>query len=433
MAQDEIPTGKIDRASRFLKTGLRMGGNYMRHVGKKALLQPSTSDDLDRANGQAILEEFTKLRGTALKMAQMLSMDSVNLSQAFTNVLQQAQSSVPPMSAPMAINTFKKSVGKYPEEVFDRFNPLAVAAASMGQVHEAWKDGRRLAVKVQYPGVAESIQSDMAIVKRFAPTFVKASAKEMEPYFEEVESKLLEETDYTYELASSMAFKDACQDLPGVEFPDYFPEYSGKRVLTMSWLEGLHLRPFLDENPSQALKNQVAQTVWDLYEHQVHVLKRVNADPHPGNFLFRLDGTVGLLDFGCTKTFSGAVYDDYFKLADPNLYNDPQTTDAALRKLSIIREDDTPERLAYLTPLFARLIQLMSKPLSLGEFYFGDESYYEEVAALGKEIAKLREVRGSKEYLFINRTFFGLFSIMRALDAHVVTKSKYLQFDPVAA
>lgn len=432
-SQDSIPVTKIDRASRFLKTGVRMGGNYIKHYGKKVTFQKSEKEDLDRANGEAVLEEFTKLRGTALKVAQMLSMDSVNLSEAFTGALEKAQYAVPPMSAPMAISTFKKSVGKLPEEVFDRFNPNAVAAASMGQVHEAWLNGRRLAVKVQYPGVADAIASDIAIVKRFAPSIVKASAKEMEPYFDEVESKLKEETDYVLELHSSMTFKEACKDVPGVEFPDYFPELSGKRVLTMSWLDGMHQRAFLAQNPSQDIKNRIGKVIWDLYEHQVHVLKRVNADPHPGNFLFRMDGTVGLLDFGCTKTFDGQIYNDYFELANPRLYDDRERAKKALLQLSILRESDSQEKIDYLLPLFSKLIQLMTLPLAKGSFDFGDQSYYQEINELGKEISRMREIRGSREYLFINRTFFGLYAMMRSLEANIETKSEYLNIEPARA
>jgi predicted unusual protein kinase regulating ubiquinone biosynthesis (AarF/ABC1/UbiB family) len=427
--QEKIPIGKIERAGKFLRTGLRVGVNYAEHYAKKALLQNPTQEDLDRANAEDIFEGVTELRGSALKVAQMLSMDTVNLSKGFTAVLAQAQYSVPPMSAPLAINTFKKSLGKSPEDVFDKFNPLAAKAASMGQVHEAWKDGKKYAVKIQYPGVGDSIRSDLKIVKQFAPQFVDASAAELEPYFQEVEGKLLEEADYGLELRNSMEFRNLCKDVPGVVFPEYFPELSADRVLTMSWLDGgLHLRDWLATHPPKNIVNKTAQTIWDFYEYQVHVLRRINADPHPGNFLFFADGTVGVLDFGCTKVLTQQLYDDYFTLADPKLYQDPAAVRAALVKLEILRPTDTPQKEAFITDIFVRLIGLLTKPMHTGTFYFNDPAYFKAVADIGLQISKTKEVRGNKEFLFVNRTFFGIFTMMQALDADIRTASRYLKF-----
>ncbi len=128
---DNLPTSKIERAGKFLKTGLKVGGNYLKHYGKKMIGKEDSDDDLEKANAAAIFEGFAELKGSALKVAQMLSMDSLNLSANFTEMFQKAQYSVPPMSAPAAIQAFKKSVGKNPEQVFDKFNPNAFAAASI--------------------------------------------------------------------------------------------------------------------------------------------------------------------------------------------------------------------------------------------------------------------------------------------------------------
>lgn len=425
---DKVPVGKIERASKFLRTGLKVGRNYAKYYSKKALFQKTDKDDLDRANAEDMLSGFQELRGTALKVAQMLSLDTINLSTAFTDVMGRAQYSVPPMSGPMAEQVFSKSIGKRPEQVFDRWNSKAIKAASMGQVHEAWIGDQKFAVKVQYPGVGDSIQSDLKLVKSFASSFVKASRKEMEPYFQEVEERLMEEADYELELQNSLSFKEAIEaNVEGAVMPNYYPEYSGKRVLTMSWLDGIHLTNYLAQNPSQEDKNQFGQIIWDLYDFQVHELQRVNADPHPGNFLFLPDGRLGLLDFGCTKTFTKEIYTNYFRLADPQIFESEEATERALRKLGILREDDTPEKVDFIMPLFGRLIQLLSTPMNSQEFYFGNMDFYEEVGEIGKKLSKLREVRGSKDFIYVNRTFFGLFAIMQKLDATVRTTSPYME------
>jgi len=430
MGQDKIPVSKIDRASKFLKTGLKMGGNYAKHIGKKVTFQDSSKEDLDRANANTLFEGFSELKGSALKVAQMLSMDNVNFSASFADVMQKAQYSVPPMSAPLAVRCFSKSIGKSPEDVFDKFNPNALRAASMGQVHEAWLDGKKLAVKIQYPGVAESIKSDMKMVKSVASRVMGVSQAELGPYFEEVEGRMLEESDYRIELENSLRFADACKHLDGIVFPKFYTEYSTDRVLVMEWLEGMHQKEFLAQNPSSDLRHKLARHLWDYYEFQMHVLKEMNADPHPGNFLFRNDGTIGVLDFGCTKRLSQEVYDGYFRMADPHLF-DPQNRERAqqvLLELEILRPTDTGEHREFLTDLFGRLISLIALPYHQGRFNFNNPDYYEEIKTLGGEIAKLRELRGSKDFLFINRTYFGLFSLFQHLDVEMDTTCTYHDF-----
>ncbi len=429
MAQDKLPTSKIARATRFIQTGIKVGGSYLKHLGKKMLLQKTDSEDLQRDIAENLMEGFSKLRGTALKLAQMLSMDHFNLSSAFTDVLQKAQYSVPPMSAPLAIQAFKKAIGKSPEQVFDKFNPNAVKAASIGQVHEAWLDGKRLAVKIQYPGVADSVTSDLKMLRAVAARVVNTTPEELKPYMDEIETKLLEETDYALELKTSQEFAALCKDIPGIVFPRYYPEYSSERVITMEWLEGMHMKDFLQTNPSQELKNKLGQIMWDFYDYQIHVLRRMHADPHPGNFLFRPhDQTVGILDFGCTKSLTQELHDNYFDLSKPGLLNDREAAIKAFKALEIIRPDDDPEKQDWVIENFSKLVQLIARPYHTKTFYFNDTEYYDKITEVAKEISKTREIRGNKEYLFINRTFFGLFAIYQELNATLNTSSPHLEF-----
>jgi predicted unusual protein kinase regulating ubiquinone biosynthesis (AarF/ABC1/UbiB family) len=427
MAEDKLPTGKIERASKFLKTGLKVGLNYAKHYTKKAFTEVS-DEELEKKNAKELFESFASLKGSALKVAQMLSQDSMNLSSNFTEQFQKAQYSVPPMSAPMAIQTFKKSVGESPEKVFDKFNPNAVAAASLGQVHEAWKNGKKLAVKIQYPGVADSIKSDLKLMKPIAKQILKVSAEELEPYMNELETKLLEETNYIQEVNNSLEFRNACAELKNIVFPDYYKELCTDRVIVMDWLEGVHMKEFLSKNPTQEQKNQIAQNIWDFYEFQFHKINKINADPHPGNFLFRPDNTVGVIDFGCTKEFSGKVYEDYFGLANYDLYKNPEQVKKVFFDLEIFRPTDTEERINELLELFSALSKMIAKPYQHKTFYFGDQEFLEEINQMGKIAASIGEIRGKKDFLFVNRTFFGIFSLMKELDAHITTQCKYLPF-----
>jgi predicted unusual protein kinase regulating ubiquinone biosynthesis (AarF/ABC1/UbiB family) len=162
--QTSIPTGKVERAGRFVATGLKVGTNYLKHYTKK-LIDPSLSkEELHADNAEDIYDTLSNLKGGALKVAQMLSMDRGMLPKAYTDRFAMAQYSAPPLSGPLVVNTFLKTLGKPPSQLFDTFDMQASNAASIGQVHKAAKWGKELAVKIQYPGVANSVRSDLRIV-----------------------------------------------------------------------------------------------------------------------------------------------------------------------------------------------------------------------------------------------------------------------------
>ena len=157
---DKIPTNKIERAGQLVKTGCKVGGNYLAYYGEKMVNPSLSKEKLNENNAEDIYDGLKNLKGSALKVAQMLSMEKSILPRAYTEKFSLAQFSIPPLSAPLVRKTFKKYLGKTPEEVFDTFSENSINAASIGQVHKATKNGKELAVKIQYPGVAESIGSD---------------------------------------------------------------------------------------------------------------------------------------------------------------------------------------------------------------------------------------------------------------------------------
>ena len=279
--QDNIPTSKMERAMKLVGAGAKIGGNYLKYYAKKTLNADTTKEELHTNNANDIYQSLSQLKGSALKVAQMLSMDKNLLPRAYTDKFALSQYSAPPMSGPLVVRTFQKSVGKSPFDVFDQFETQCTAAASIGQVHKAQKDGKTLAVKVQYPGISDSIQSDLKMVKPVANAMFGLPEKEMQKYFQEVDEKLLEETNYTLELQRSQQIAGACKDISDVFFPQYYPEFSSPKVLVMDWLEGDHLKEFLDKKPSQAVKNRVAQALWDFYNFQLHTELAIHADPHP--------------------------------------------------------------------------------------------------------------------------------------------------------
>lgn len=425
--QTNIPTGKVERAGKFVTTGLKVGANYIKHYTKK-LIDPSVSrDELHADNAEDIYDTLSNLKGSALKVAQMLSMDKGMLPKAYSDRFAMSQYSAPPLSGPLVVNTFMKTLGKTPAQLYDKFEMQASNAASIGQVHKAEKGGKELAVKIQYPGVASSVKSDLAIVKPFAVRLVGMSEVDMDKYFDEIEGKLLEETDYRLELRRSIEAAASCAHIPNLVFPTYYPELSSDRIITMDWLKGLHLKEFLAQHPSQEVRNGIGQALWDFYQFQVHALKKVHADPHPGNFLMREDGTVGVFDFGCIKEIPEDFYTNYFLLVDKEVLKDEARRRAIYTNLEMIHPSDSEKEVEFFSGLFQKMIDMLTLPFTVEEFDFGDESYFEGIYEYMDYVSNLKEVkeskvaRGSRHSLYVNRTYFGLYSILSDLRAKVQT------------
>ncbi|GGB24862.1 ABC1 kinase family protein [Puia dinghuensis] len=425
--QSNIPTGKVERASRFVATGLKVGTNYLKHYTKK-LIDPSTSkEELHANNAEDIYDTLSNLKGSALKVAQMLSMDKGMLPKAYTDRFAMSQYSAPPLSGPLVVNTFLKTLGKPPAQLYDTFEMQASNAASIGQVHKAVKWGKELAVKIQYPGVANSVRSDLRIVKPFAIRIVGMNEVDLDKYFDEIEGKLLEETDYKLELRRSMEVSAQCAHIPNLVFPVYYPELSSDRIITMDWLKGFHLKEFLQRNPSQQVRDSIGQALWDFYQFQVHVLRKVHADPHPGNFLMRDDGTVGVFDFGCIKEIPEDFYVNYFLLTNKEVLKDETRRREIYTNLEMIHPTDAEKEIVFFSGLFQKMIDMLTLPFTVETFDFGDESYFSAIYDYMDYISNLKEVReskvarGSRHSLYVNRTYFGLYSILSDLKARVIT------------
>ncbi|HEX8577521.1 MAG TPA: AarF/UbiB family protein [Flavobacterium sp.] len=431
---DKIPTSKIERAGQLVKTGFKVGGNYVAYYGEKLINPSLTKDKLNENNAEDIYDGLKNLKGSALKVAQMLSMDKNIMPKAYVDKFSLAQFSVPPLSAPLVRKTFKKYLGKYPEELYDTFTPDSVNAASIGQVHKATKDGKELAVKIQYPGVADSISSDLAIVKPFAIKMFNLQGKDSERYFKEVEYKLLEETDYELELAQGISIAKACEKIAHLRFPKYYPELSSAKTITMDWMQGEHLSEFTAYNLDRVKGDKIGQALWDFYMFQMHGLRQVHADPHPGNFLIDTDSNLIAIDFGCIKKVPETFYIPYFELARPEIINNPVLFNEKMFELEILREDDSPKEVIYFTALFHRLLSLFTKPFHGNSFDFSDDAFFDEINALGEEFTKdtqLRKMngnRGSQHFIYINRTFFGLYNLLHDLKARIDTENykKYI-------
>ena len=426
--QDSIPTSKTERSAKFVKTGLKVGGNYIKHYSKKLFNPSLNKDELNLDNATDIYASLSELKGSALKVAQMLSMDKNILPKAYVDQFSLSQYNAPPLSGPLIVRTFSKYFGKTPSEIYDEFNIRSTNAASIGQVHQASLNGNKLAVKIQYPGVGDSISSDLKMVKPFAFRLLGMSQKELEVYMTEVEERLLEETDYDLEITRSIEFSEACKNIPNVVFPDYYPDLSSKRIITMDWLEGQHMKEFMKTNPSQELRDKIGQAMWDFYNFQQHELRAVHADPHPGNFLITPEGKLGIIDFGCIKEMPDDFYYPFFSLTSTDMLKDKTRTIKAFRQLEMIRENDDAAQIEFYYRIYKEMIELFAQPYMSNTFDFSKSEFFDKLYSYGEKISRMpefKQARGVKHFIYVNRTNFGLYNMLHDLGATVRTDTWY--------
>jgi len=421
---NSIPTSKVQRAMKVMGTGVKVGGNYVAHYSKN-LFKEQSKEALHEKNAETVFEALGEMKGSALKMAQMLSMDEFTLPESYQKVFQKAQHNAPPLSFPLIQKTFRSQLKRDITELFDSFSREAIHAASIGQVHLATKNNHRYAVKVQYPGVADSIASDIRLMRPIAQKVLNVSQKELDFYVSEVQATLLEETDYFHELEMAEIFKAKCAEIPHLHIPTYHKELSSERVLTMDWVDGTLLTEWLESKPTKELKTQVAQTIWDTFLFQIQELKLVHADPHPGNFIIQEDGTLCLIDFGCVKRIEPEFYQRFFRLLRADVLSDEQLFRKALEELQFFNESDSEEDQQYLFESLKFSLKMLAEPFQSESFNFGAWDYmkgiYEQGEDLAKEMRKrkINSARGPREAIYLLRTFYGLYMILAKIGEPV--------------
>jgi predicted unusual protein kinase regulating ubiquinone biosynthesis (AarF/ABC1/UbiB family) len=216
---------------------------------------------------------------------------------------------------------------------------------------------------------------------------------------------------------------EACSHIPNLQFPNYYEDLSSEQIITMDWMDGIHLSEFTAKNTNQELSNKLGQALWDFYLYQIYILKKVHADPHPGNFLVSKKGELIVIDFGCMKALPKEFHVPYFELLKKEVIDDPEVFSEKLYELEILRKEDSEEEIEFFTTLFHDVLELFTQPFNYEYFDFSDPEFFAEIASIGERYLKSSKIRslnanrGSRHFIYMNRTFFGLFSLMFDLKA----------------
>ncbi|MGE3621266.1 MAG: ABC1 kinase family protein [Acidimicrobiia bacterium] len=305
------PVGSTSRSSRTAQVaalGARSGASWALHRARRAVAPADRRPELDARfelrTAEQVVARLGQMKGALMKLGQLASYLDQGLPDNVRQALAELQSDAPPMSAELAASVVAADLGAPPAELFAEWDPRPLAAASIGQVHRArTRDGRAVAVKVQYPGVAEAIRADLDNADlMFGALGLLFPGLEPGPLVDELTARITEELDYELEARNQQLFVDAYRGHPTVQVPEVLHDLSGPRVLTTELAEGV---PFsVVETWSQAERDLAAETIFRFVFRSLYRVHAFNGDPHPGNYLFRPGGEVTFVDFGLVKRFS---------------------------------------------------------------------------------------------------------------------------------
>ncbi len=417
-----VPTNRFGRLARFGGLGTSIASNMLREGAQRAMKGERVSLDqllLTPANAQRVTDQLSQLRGAAMKVGQLLSMGGDDmLPKELADILARLREQAHHMPPQQLRRVLNEAWGEGWMAKFERFDPRPIAAASIGQVHRArTKDGRDLAIKVQYPGVRESIDSDIDNLA----TLLRLSGQlprniDLKPLFEEGKHQLHEEADYLREGAMMKRFEDLLGDDDRFIVPVFEEELTTRDVLAMSFERGAPLEAL--ETADQETRNEIVRLLFDLVIQELFVFRLIQTDPNFANYRFRLEeGKVVLLDFGATRIIEEELSEGYRRLVEADLTGDWKEIEAAARDLGIISGDTQPEHEAAMKSMFLAAVE----PLRADEPYdFATSDVTERMRDAGLVLRQTRYDHTPKPVLmFLHRKIGGMYLLAARLKAKV--------------
>ena len=414
-----IPNSKRSRLTILGKTAVNVGAQKLNYQLKKTFQSEQRAEllkhEMDEKVAKEIFSALSKMKGLAIKFAQFLSLENHSfLPPAFQNELAKAHYKVTPINQALIRKIIHAELGDYPEQLFDSFDLKPIAAASIGQVHRATlKSGELVVIKVQYPGIDQSIMADLSLLKiliKSVPMLKNIrDNKIIEDIIAELEFMLPQEVDYFLEFQNGEYFRSII-DTDVFFVPKYYAEFSTKHVLCMDYVEGLHLPDWLETEPDQALKNQYAQTIFDFQLNCLLDYKMIHADPNFGNFFIMNDGRVGLVDFGCVRK----IESDFAQFLPVILraYRDQlwQTAWDTYGQLGMTAKGSNyPQELEALG-------EWISRPYCCDVFDFKENAHYlDETPAQFDVLNHFKSMHPN--YVFFTRWHMGLYRMAMTMDA----------------
>jgi aarF domain-containing kinase len=418
-SQQPVPIGRLQRLRALSTLQAKIGAAYLFHWLRGWF---RNADDNQRLLAEAhwrtalrVLDSMSYLRGAVMKVGQTLANFPDIVPREFVDTLQQLHFNAPPMHWSLLREMVFNELGDEPENVFAEFDKQAFAAASLGQVHRArLKTGDEVAVKIQYPGIARTIESDFRNFFLFLlPARLTSDWESTKDQFEDLRNRLALETDYELEAANLRKARALFREEDRIVVPRVFPQFSTSRVLTIERLEGIHLSQFLALNPPQQERNDVGRQMIKAWYRMLFAGRMLYVDMHPGNFVMLADGRLGVIDFGLIIPLEGEEWELYRKIDRALTTGRREDRIAVLKEWNSVRDDET-DRLR----LFDEYADWCWRPRYCGgEFDFGDEASFRRGIELFTEMFRKRYNRARPNTPSVARCQFGWAALLYQLKA----------------
>lgn len=426
---DNMPTGKWERALTGGRTVAKVGGNMLTYYVKKPFLSSVNKhiarDQMSRQSAQTLFQGLSLLKGTALKMAQQLSLEMDMLPEAACRELAKAYHQVPPINRALVRKVVQEGLGGLPEKFFATFELNAYAAASLGQVHRATDHHHRpLAVKIQYPGIAKTIDNDVSFLRHMLKPIIQS--EHLTPALEEVAARLREEVDYEQE-AENLSYFSSEMNVQGVNIPNVFPDLTSPTILTTTLMPGRPLDIWLRTNPRREDRDRVAKRLQSTFLRGLYELNAIHADPNPGNFIVADDMTINLVDFGCIKRLSSGFVNQYRLLTKSAAHLHDKDHFRHMIDMEFFSPNLPPPVFEHMKDISNAFGRWFSR-LFVEEVF--DFSKNPDFISDGKKIMasmqRMRKyVKVNSDFIFLDRTRYGLLRLYEQMGARVVFRNQY--------
>ena len=426
--KSSIPNTKRSRGAVFAKAALKIGASSSKGAIKRAFMSKEQKEISQKETHQeiakVIIDTLGTLKGVSVKIAQQVALGLPFLPQEYLDEISKSFNAIPPINKALIRKIIKQELGAYPQELFDSFESEAFGAASLGQVHLAEKDGEKLAVKVQYPGIAKSIDSDMSVLKFALTRFAKGGR--VDHLMDEVEARLKEEVDYELEAKQTEYFRTHLNN-EAIMIAKIHPELSTKKVLVSSFLAGDDFQTFVASNPTKEQRDHYAQLIFDSFFIGLYKLRMIHADPNPGNFIFMEDAKLGIIDFGCVKQINKDFLASFSKL-HVSLMDGVADEEIVAQYCALkMIDEDTPEKmLAFYQDVIKPLDRIYIEIFEEDSYDFQVHSDFskrgfETIMQVQKNNA-ISVHNMNEEYIFVDRTLLGYYAMFEQMQATIDTR-----------
>ena len=421
------------RTTRVWRLTARNGGRYLVHRLRR-VAHREQRDELNQQfairTSEDVARELGNMKGALMKFGQLLSFIMEALPDDAQKAMATLQSDATPMAPALASKMVTDELGQPPERIFLDWGVVPVAAASVGQVHRAvTRDGRDVAVKVQYPGVADAIDSDLDNAEAFyrLGTAFVLKGLDAKGLVDELRNRMRDELDYGLEAANQTEFANYFAGHPFIAIPAIDPATSTKRVLTSEWVDGLSWADF-ESSAEGPARRRAGESIWRFAQYAVHRIGSFNGDPHPGNYKFAADGSVTFLDFGLVKRWTPGEWQQLAPSLDAIIvHRDPERLVAVMEEIGFLRVGHglAPQQVYdYVSTPYT--------PYLTDTFTFTRQFVRDAMATIidvkGPHAAVIEKLNMPPSFVILDRVVWGVSAILGKLQVTAPWRSMLLEY-----